>query len=64
MDCLQFMSILAVFQSDQDQGRMILNGCMQPPISGKDFLPWESNLPVFPNVQEQKSGFYRVFAPK
>ena len=56
MDCLQFMSILAVFQSDQDQGRMIL--------SGKDFLPWESNLPVFPNVQEQKSGFYRVFAPK
>ena len=51
------MSILAVFQSDQDQGRMILNGCMQPPISGKDFLPWESNLPVFPNVQEQKSGF-------
>ena len=43
---------------------MVLNGCVQPPISGKDFLPWESNLPVFPNVQEQKNVFYRVFAPK
>ena len=58
------MSILAVFQSYQDQGRMILNGFVQLPISGKDFLPWESYLPVFPNVQEQKSGFYKVFAPK
>ena len=54
----------AVFQSYQDQGRMILNGCVQPPISGKDFLPWESYLPVFLIVQDQKSGFYRVFAPK
>ena len=57
MDGLQFMSFLAVFQSYQDQGRMILNGCVQPPISGKDFLPWESYLPVFPSAQEQKKWF-------